>query len=102
MMTSGLNSLRLGPLSGGIVGCGVVVVVGRVTTLREGSRVDLADRKTHFEFGENWRDYSKTIDATRIESAVQGLRKLFPEGIAGKTFFDIGCGSGLHSLAALS
>ncbi|KRR10801.1 hypothetical protein CP49_22025 [Bradyrhizobium valentinum] len=69
--------------------------------LREDHRVDLTDRKTHFEFGENWRDYSKTIDTVRIESAVQGLRKLFPNGIAGKTFLDIGCGSGLHSLAAL-
>jgi SAM-dependent methyltransferase len=28
--------------------------------------------------------------------------KNFPNGLAGKTFLDIGCGSGLHSLAALS
>ena len=61
----------------------------------------LTDRETHFEFGANWRDYAKTIDKTRIDSAIVGLKKLFPEGLAGKTFLDIGCGSGLHSLAAL-
>jgi 2-polyprenyl-6-hydroxyphenyl methylase/3-demethylubiquinone-9 3-methyltransferase len=62
----------------------------------------LTDRNTHFEFGQNWRDYSKTVDQAKINSAVDGLRKLFPDGLSGKTFLDIGCGSGLHSLAALS
>jgi 2-polyprenyl-3-methyl-5-hydroxy-6-metoxy-1,4-benzoquinol methylase len=61
----------------------------------------LTDRETHFEFGENWRDYAATIDQSRIDSAISGVRKLFPEGLAGKSFLDIGCGSGLHSLAAL-
>jgi 2-polyprenyl-6-hydroxyphenyl methylase/3-demethylubiquinone-9 3-methyltransferase len=64
--------------------------------------VSLTDRKTHFEFGENWKNYSKTIDQKRIDSAKEGVRKLFPEGLEGKAFLDIGCGSGLHSLAALS
>src|SRR5437588_6926856 len=64
--------------------------------------MSLTERETHFEFGENWRDYAKTIDRARIESAIQGLKKLFPDGLTGKTFLDIGCGSGLHSLAALS
>src|SRR5436190_24397943 len=63
--------------------------------------MDLTDRKTHFEFGANWRDYARTVDKTRIDSAVAGMRKLFPEGLAGKTFLDIGCGSELHLLAAL-
>ncbi len=64
--------------------------------------MSLTERSTHFEFGENWRDYAKTVDQPRIDSAVDGMRKLFPDGLAGKTFLDIGCGSGLHSLAALS
>jgi 2-polyprenyl-3-methyl-5-hydroxy-6-metoxy-1,4-benzoquinol methylase len=59
------------------------------------------DRSSHFEFGENWRDYAKLIDETRIVEAVKGLQKLFPEGIAGKRILDIGCGAGLHALAAL-
>jgi SAM-dependent methyltransferase len=63
--------------------------------------MSLTERETHFEFGENWKDYSRTIDQKRIDSAVAGVRKLFPDGLAGKTFLDIGCGSGLHSLAAL-
>jgi len=62
----------------------------------------LTDRKTHFEFGQNWRDFAETVDQTKINSAIDGLRKLFPGGLAGKSFLDIGCGSGLHSLAALS
>ena len=64
--------------------------------------MSLTERETHFEFGENWKNYSKTIDQKRIDSAIAGVRKLFPDGLAGKTFLDIGCGSGLHSLAALS
>jgi predicted RNA methylase len=63
--------------------------------------MSLTEREAHFEFGENWKSYSKTIDQKRIASAVEGVRKLFPEGLTGKTFLDIGCGSGLHSLAAL-
>src|SRR5215203_1082001 len=63
--------------------------------------MSLTERETHFAFGENWKDYSRTIDRNRIESAVAGVKKLFPDGLAGKTFLDIGCGSGLHSLAAL-
>jgi 2-polyprenyl-3-methyl-5-hydroxy-6-metoxy-1,4-benzoquinol methylase len=64
--------------------------------------MDLTKRESHFEFGKNWKDYAATIDRDRIDAAVMGLGKLFPEGLAGKTFLDIGCGSGLHSLAALS
>src|ERR1700694_782311 len=63
--------------------------------------MDLTDRESHFEFGQNWKDYATTINQKRIESAVEGLKKLFPDGLTGKTFLDIGCGSGLHSLAAL-
>lgn len=62
--------------------------------------MSLTDRSTHFEFGENWRDYAKSIDRQRINAAIEGLRKLLPEGLSGKTFLDIGCGSGLHALAA--
>jgi SAM-dependent methyltransferase len=62
----------------------------------------LTERETHFEFGENWKNYAKIIDQKRIDSAIEGVRKLFPDGLAGKTFLDIGCGSGLHSLSALS
>ena len=64
--------------------------------------MSLTERDAHFEFGENWRNYAKTIDQKRIDFAIEGVRKLFPDGLAGNTFLDIGCGSGLHSLAALA
>jgi 2-polyprenyl-6-hydroxyphenyl methylase/3-demethylubiquinone-9 3-methyltransferase len=61
----------------------------------------LTDREAHFEFGENWRDYAKSIDQGKIDSAIDGMHRLLPDSLAGKTFLDIGCGSGLHALAAL-
>jgi 2-polyprenyl-6-hydroxyphenyl methylase/3-demethylubiquinone-9 3-methyltransferase len=64
--------------------------------------MSLTDRDTHFEFGENWKNYSRIIDRKRIDAAVEGMKRLFPDGLAGKSFLDIGSGSGLHSLAALS
>ena len=57
---------------------------------------------THFEFGRNWSEYSELIDESRVAQAVAGLERLSgPGAIAGKSFLDIGCGSGIHSLAAL-
>lgn len=59
-------------------------------------------QKARFEFGQNWSDFSKNIDETEVEQAVTGLEKLLPENFkaAGKTFLDIGSGSGLHAIAA--
>jgi hypothetical protein len=34
---------------------------------------------------------------SHFDIAIEGLTKLFPEGLAGNAFLDIGCGSGLHS-----
>jgi hypothetical protein len=42
--------------------------------------MNLVERSSHFEFGENWKDYSKSIDKTRVDQAVAGIQKLFPEG----------------------
>ncbi len=55
-----------------------------------------------FSFGSNWESYSKHINEERIHEAIAALSKLIPlQCYQGKTFLDIGCGSGLHSLAAL-
>lgn len=62
---------------------------------------DLRQRETHFEFGANWADFARCIDDTRITNAEQCLRNLIGGDLAGKTFLDIGCGSGLSALAAL-
>ena len=54
-----------------------------------------------FKFGENWASFSKQMDETHIEQAVQSLTSLFGEGaLKDKSFLDMGCGSGLFSSAA--
>lgn len=64
---------------------------------------DLKAVDTHFAFGENWSEYAAHIDQTRIAEAEKGLlRLLSAEELQNKTFLDIGCGSGLHALAALN
>lgn len=62
---------------------------------------DLRQRETHFEFGANWADFARCIDDARIANAEHCLRKLIGGDLAGKTFLDIGCGSGLSALAAI-
>jgi 2-polyprenyl-6-hydroxyphenyl methylase/3-demethylubiquinone-9 3-methyltransferase len=55
-----------------------------------------------FAFGKNWRAFvEKYLNAERVGEAKQSLLK-FSKGydFAGKTFLDIGCGSGLFSLCA--
>ena len=57
--------------------------------------------ETRFRFGENWQSFLSTIDDTSIAEAERNLTRLFPGGaLTGKSFFDIGCGSGLAMLAA--
>ncbi len=54
-----------------------------------------------FEFGENWRRFLASVDERRIEAAKRSLREMLgEESLAGKSFLDVGCGSGLFSLAA--
>lgn len=54
-----------------------------------------------FEFGKNWQAFLTTINEGRIDVACQSLKSNIDcAGANGKTFIDIGCGSGLFSLAA--
>lgn len=63
---------------------------------------DLRSLDSHFAFGENWAHYAKLIDESRISEAKAGLlRLLTTEELQGRSMLDVGCGSGLHSLAAL-
>jgi 2-polyprenyl-3-methyl-5-hydroxy-6-metoxy-1,4-benzoquinol methylase len=62
----------------------------------------VADVNAQFAFGENWTRYSTRISDTEIEEAIAGLRKLLAgRSLKGCRFLDIGCGSGLHSVAAM-
>ena len=54
-----------------------------------------------FEFGKNWKSFLETLDDARIDIAVQSLADMLEvNDLNGKTFLDIGSGSGLFSLAA--
>ncbi|WP_433251040.1 class I SAM-dependent methyltransferase [Streptosporangium sp. CA-135522] len=58
-------------------------------------------RGDRFAFGRNWNAFVDLVDEGRIESAADSLRMaLGAEDLAGRTFLDVGCGSGLFSLAA--
>jgi 2-polyprenyl-3-methyl-5-hydroxy-6-metoxy-1,4-benzoquinol methylase len=54
-----------------------------------------------FEFGKNWASFLKTVDDERIAEAKKSLSAMLDAvDLKGKTFLDVGCGSGLFSLAA--
>jgi 2-polyprenyl-6-hydroxyphenyl methylase/3-demethylubiquinone-9 3-methyltransferase len=58
-------------------------------------------RGNRFEFGKNWQRFLKTIDEARIAEAERSLtERLEIDNLQGKSFLDIGSGSGLFSLAA--
>lgn len=66
------------------------------------TRENILDQKSHFAFGRNWLDYAKKIDEPQIAQAMADLQRLCGrESLDGQSFLDIGCGSGLHSVAAL-
>lgn len=54
-----------------------------------------------FQFGENWRRFLEHLDEQRIATAEESLRNMLEVAdLNGRTFLDIGSGSGLFSLAA--
>lgn len=62
------------------------------------SEVELGSR---FRFGENWARFLRGMSEERIAEAERSLKSMLNvERLEGKSFLDIGCGSGLFSLAA--
>jgi 2-polyprenyl-6-hydroxyphenyl methylase/3-demethylubiquinone-9 3-methyltransferase len=55
-----------------------------------------------YDFGTNWRSFvDEYLDAERVDHAAASLKEFLRlESLAGLSFLDIGCGSGLFSLAA--
>lgn len=57
--------------------------------------------KDRFEFGKNWKEFLENLTDERIKEAEKSLQEwLNTENLQGKSFLDIGSGSGLFSLAA--
>lgn len=56
-----------------------------------------------FEFGKNWHDFiQKNYGQDKVETSKNHILKFMERNdLHGLSFLDIGCGSGLHSIAAL-
>ena len=55
-----------------------------------------------FSFGRNWRAFAAGVGEAEVGEAVQGLADAAgADAVRGKSFLDVGCGSGLSSLASL-
>lgn len=54
-----------------------------------------------FAFGENWLRFLDSVDEGRIESSMSAIAEMEEvDDLLGRSFLDVGCGSGLSSLAA--
>src|SRR5262249_48954148 len=54
-----------------------------------------------FGFGENWSNFAQSLPPARVAAAETSLREMLElEDLVGRSFLDIGSGSGLFSLAA--
>lgn len=59
------------------------------------------DKKEVYAFGKNWKRFLPYINDASIRQAEESLSFFVPaSALKGKSFLDIGCGSGLSSLAA--
>ena len=62
-----------------------------------------APSEKRFEFGENWERFLSVLDDERIVQAKSALESMLGANLLmGKSFLDVGSGSGLSSLAARS
>ena len=59
--------------------------------------------KITFSFGKNWQKFLKCLTKTKLKNAELSLTDfLKSKNLKGKTFLDIGCGSGIFSYAAFN
>ena len=63
---------------------------------------DMAMEKGRFGFGRNWHRFLRILDEERIHEAEKSLcQMLRVSDLSGRSFLDVGCGSGVFSLAAM-
>jgi 2-polyprenyl-3-methyl-5-hydroxy-6-metoxy-1,4-benzoquinol methylase len=59
------------------------------------------EKKERFEFGENWINFLNKLSNEHIEASKDSMNEFLTiDMLKGKSFIDIGSGSGLHSLVA--
>ena len=59
-------------------------------------------KETRFGFGNNWKKYLSRITEENINNAQKAIADVLKKtSLEGLSFLDAGCGSGIHSLAAL-
>src|SRR5438094_2996644 len=65
-------------------------------------RLFVTEERLRFAFGANWQSFVETaLNVERVTRAASSLRRMLNvEHLRGRSFLDIGCGSGLFSLAA--
>src|SRR5215211_5147133 len=73
-------------------------MINTMTTNTNAAEIARGDR---FEFGQNWSQFLAEVDDERIQQAEKSLQEMLEvDSLAGKTFLDVGSGSGLFSRAA--
>jgi 2-polyprenyl-3-methyl-5-hydroxy-6-metoxy-1,4-benzoquinol methylase len=79
----------------------VVADLSRADAAGAGSHANEVSRGERFEFGKNWSRFLALLNEERIAEAENSLKKMLGvETLRGKSFLDIGSGSGLFSLVA--
>lgn len=73
-------------------------MVGKMDVKKE-KYEEIYDKK--FSFGKNWENFLKNLTKERIDISKKYLKEFIGlKNLKNKTFLDIGCGSGIQSLAA--
>ncbi len=79
----------------------VTLLLGSIILFQRRSNMEDTELSSHFEFGSNWQKLVPHLDEARLSDSVSDIQKfLGVSQLNGLSFLDVGCGSGLSSLAA--
>jgi 2-polyprenyl-3-methyl-5-hydroxy-6-metoxy-1,4-benzoquinol methylase len=72
------------------------------SVVEDSQDLGISKSTSRFAFGKNWQSFLRYLDEDRIFEAEISLRTMLNVGdLRGLSFLDVGCGSGLFSLAAM-